>query len=150
MVLNWSLADVKTIRIPQSDGPTSFTPKRSLVRSQYRPPSISAAYEPVTRISGNGLFACWSIHGEQMGSRRGSSLLLPRYVGHGLAAPRLWRGGPAVIHGRCWRGMGAVGGCRRVARVAVGRVTLVFRRRCRWRRVLLAGWCRSSVVGVRG
>ncbi len=47
---------------------TSFTPKRSLVRSQYRPPSIYAGQKPVAVRSGNGILAICPLHWEQIGS----------------------------------------------------------------------------------
>jgi hypothetical protein len=47
-----------------------FTPKRSLVRSQYRPPWMCPGREPVAGSAGNGLPRCCPLNWEQIGSRR--------------------------------------------------------------------------------
>src|SRR4030095_16909968 len=58
----------------------SFTPKRSLVRSQYRPPSIFAARRPLSRVVGKGLFACSSLSWEQIGSTRSECIADRRWL----------------------------------------------------------------------
>ena len=59
---------------------STFTPKRSLVRSQYRPPQIFAGQEPVAGTAGNGLLPSCTLNWEQIGSTA-----LPPLVG--LAFP---------------------------------------------------------------